>query len=178
MGKSSTGGSISKSLTLQALVITGRKPIFKCGAAEAKFAACASPPNRTAFLIRQLKYNSISTFNGSVSSCSFLSADALHSTRTFLPRISTVVFMYCFPCRVGNLLPTKLLNLRVGTTCPPYPAKSVRAAHTKPPFISPVRRRRSGASERRFRRTLFESRSGARGVRPARSSCAAPLTCG
>jgi hypothetical protein len=45
-------------------------------------------------------------------------------------------------------------------------------------FSFPCAPPRSVASERRFRRALFESRSGARGVRPARSSCAAPLACG
>ena len=45
-------------------------------------------------------------------------------------------------------------------------------------FIFPCAPPRSAASERKFRRALFESRSGARRVRPARSSCAAPLACG
>ena len=55
--------------------------------------------------------------------------------------------------------------------------KRGHCAHTKPLFVFPFpcAPPRYFANKRRFRRALFELRSGARFVCPARASCAAPL---
>ena len=55
------------------------------------------------------------------------------------------------------------------------PRGGAHGAH--PVLFFPCALPRLAAHEGRFRRALFESHSGAPGVRLARSSCAAPLAC-